>query len=242
MPEPLAHEGEAHELLVLVAVANDEMVGALRQREHSLQLRLGPALEPDARRLAEGNDLLHHVALLVDLDRIDRGVAAVVLEFLHGGLESRIERFDARTQDVGEPEQHGERDALRFEISREFVEVERAVGALLVRANNDMPLFVDVEETVAPTFDIIKRTCGGNRPSALRHLTGSRRSRVHRRSSVRHGGRGSDGRGRVECRGGRRGGGRRSGGWRGAGAHGDKLRSQIMKSREPPRAASLSPA
>ena len=74
--ELLAHEGEAHELLVLVAVADDQVVGVLGEAEHRLQLRLAAALEADAVRLAELDDLLDDVALLVDLDRIDRGVAA----------------------------------------------------------------------------------------------------------------------------------------------------------------------
>ena len=50
--EPLAHEGQPHELLVLVPVAHDHVVGRLRERQHRLQLRLGPALEPDRRALA----------------------------------------------------------------------------------------------------------------------------------------------------------------------------------------------
>ena len=76
MSELLAHEGEAHELLVLVAVADDQVIGVLGQAEHRLQLRLAAALEADAVRLAELDDLLDDVPLLIDLDRIDRRVAA----------------------------------------------------------------------------------------------------------------------------------------------------------------------
>ena len=92
--EALAHEREAHELLVLVSVADDQVVGALAQREHGLQLRLGPALEADARRLAELDDLLDDVPLLVDLDRVHGGVAAVVRELVDGGAELRVQRLD----------------------------------------------------------------------------------------------------------------------------------------------------
>src|SRR5204863_3775473 len=53
MAELLSHEGEAHELLILVAVADDEVIGLLTQTENRLELRLAAALEPDAVRLAE---------------------------------------------------------------------------------------------------------------------------------------------------------------------------------------------
>src|SRR5256885_8432032 len=49
----------------LVAVAHDEMLGALRQSEHRLQLGLGAALQSHAMLRAELDDLFDHVALLV---------------------------------------------------------------------------------------------------------------------------------------------------------------------------------
>jgi hypothetical protein len=45
MAELLAHEREAHELLVLVAVADDQMLGAVGEAQDGLQLRLGAALQ-----------------------------------------------------------------------------------------------------------------------------------------------------------------------------------------------------
>src|SRR5688572_20381070 len=57
MPERLTHEGKAHELLVLVPVADDHVIGVLRQSEHCLELRLAAALQSNAGRLAEFNYL-----------------------------------------------------------------------------------------------------------------------------------------------------------------------------------------
>src|SRR4051812_43123920 len=57
MPELLAHEGEAHELLVLVAVADEQVVGVLGEAENGLELRLAPALEADLMLLPELDDL-----------------------------------------------------------------------------------------------------------------------------------------------------------------------------------------
>ena len=100
--ELLAHEGEAHELLVLVAVADDQVIGVLGEAEDRLELRLAAALEADAVRLAELDDLLDDVALLIDLDRIHGRVAAGVAELLARLLEARRQRLDARAKDVGE--------------------------------------------------------------------------------------------------------------------------------------------
>src|SRR6185437_13736561 len=61
MAELLAHESEAHELLVLVAVAHDRVAGRFGETEHRLQLRLAAALQPDAERLPELDDLLDDV-------------------------------------------------------------------------------------------------------------------------------------------------------------------------------------
>src|SRR5437764_880927 len=59
----LAHQGEAHELLVLVSVADDQMIRVLGETKYRLKLRLAAALEPHAVLLPELDDLLHHVAL-----------------------------------------------------------------------------------------------------------------------------------------------------------------------------------
>ena len=67
--ELLPHESEAHELLVLVAIAHDEVIGVLGEREHRLKLGLAAALEANARVLSELDDFLDDVPLLIDLDR-----------------------------------------------------------------------------------------------------------------------------------------------------------------------------
>src|SRR5690348_3540347 len=95
MAELLTHEGEAHELLVLVAVANDDVVRRLGQTENRLELRLAAALQADAVRLPKLENFLDDVALLVDLDRVYGRVAAGIPELLTRLLEARRECFDA---------------------------------------------------------------------------------------------------------------------------------------------------
>src|SRR3982751_1811246 len=53
VPKLLTHEGQPHELLVFVAVADDEVISRLGETENRLQLRLAAALESDTVRLAE---------------------------------------------------------------------------------------------------------------------------------------------------------------------------------------------
>lgn len=85
VPELLPHQRQLDELAVLVAVADDG--AALRgQRQHRHEFRLGACLQADGDVLG-GDDVLHHRFLLVDLDRIQRGIAALVFE----ALDVRVE-------------------------------------------------------------------------------------------------------------------------------------------------------
>src|SRR5688500_12287836 len=163
--ELLAHEGEAHELLVLVAVADDHVIGGLRQGEHGLQFRLRPALETDAVRVTELEDLLDHVSLLIDLDRVYRRVAPLVLELLDRGLESIAERLDARPEDVREPHQHRKRHSLLLQVAREVEQVERTLRAIAIRPDDDVAALVDVEVAGAPAVDVVEVACRVDRPA-----------------------------------------------------------------------------
>ena len=116
-------------------------------------------------RLAEFDDLFDDVPLLIDLDRIHGGIAAGVTELFTRLLEAHGERLDARAQDVGEAQQHGQRDPLLFEIVRDLEQVDDPVRLFLVRAHDDMPIVVDVEEAGAPAFDVVQRARRIDRPA-----------------------------------------------------------------------------
>ena len=62
-------------------------VGAVGHGQHGQEFRLGARFEAEAERLAEVEDLLHDVALLVDLDGVDAAVFALVAVLGDGGLE-----------------------------------------------------------------------------------------------------------------------------------------------------------
>ena len=85
MPELLPEQRQADELAILVAVAdNGPALGGQRQYRH--QLRLGARLQTNGDTLG-GNDVLHHRLLLVDLDRVERGIAVVVIQLGNAAVE-----------------------------------------------------------------------------------------------------------------------------------------------------------
>ena len=171
MAELLAHEREAHELFVLVAVADDQMVGVLGEPQHRLQLRLAAALEADAVLRAEFDDLFDDVPLLVDLDRVDGRVAAVIRELLTRVVKSQRQRVEPGPQDVREAQQHRELDTLLLEIVRQLIEIQLAIRMVGVGPNHDVATVVQVEESGAPPVDVVER---------LRRLGRPRRGRLGR--------------------------------------------------------------
>jgi hypothetical protein len=174
MPELLTHQSQTHELGVLVAVADNEVIRAFPEREHGLQLGLAAALQPNAVRRAELHDLLDDVPLLVDLDRVDRRVAALVSELLDRGAELLAQRLDARAKDFGEAQQERQPDTLLLEIHRELEEIELPFGVSLVRPHDDMAVRADVEVAEPPAFNVVE-------PAGILDRPASRR-RGHRRA------------------------------------------------------------
>ncbi len=70
-----------------------QMIGvssAVGQGQHGQQFRLGAGLQAEVKRLAEVENLLDDVPLLIDLDRIDAAVLALVVVFADGGLEGVV--------------------------------------------------------------------------------------------------------------------------------------------------------
>ena len=91
-PEPLGGEHQLQHAIVLHAVADqqDLVIGDVGQGGH--QLGLGTALQSHAKRSARVEDLLDHLVELVDLDRVDATVAALVTRFIDGVGERQFTR------------------------------------------------------------------------------------------------------------------------------------------------------
>ena len=124
-PELLREERRLDERAVLVAVAEDERLGVLLQRERDEQLGLGAGLDPEVEGPAVLHQLLDDVALLVDLDRVDAAEGALVVVLGDRLLERAEELLDARAQDVGEADQDREVEPAAAEVVHQLLEVDR---------------------------------------------------------------------------------------------------------------------
>src|SRR5688500_6469251 len=127
------------------------MIAALAQAKHRLQLRLAAHLEANSVGSAELDDLLDDMPLLVDLDRIHGGVAALIAGFADSVSELGSQGLNTGLQDVRETEQQRQADPLRIEIQGEPVEVETPLP-VGVRMHHDVSFRVDAEVAQPPAI------------------------------------------------------------------------------------------
>jgi hypothetical protein len=92
--------------VVLVPVADDQRLWRVENRERNEQLRLAARLEPQVERAPVLDQLLHHLPLLVHLDRVDSAVGAAVLVLFERLLEAASQLANAALEDVREANQH----------------------------------------------------------------------------------------------------------------------------------------
>jgi hypothetical protein len=142
-------------LLVLVAVADDQRVGVLEHRHHRQQLRLRAHLEAEVEGLAVLHQVLDDEALLVDLDRIDAAVDALVAVLADGVLEGLVELDDARLEDLGEADQEGKTDPPLAQLVDQAFEVDRRRPGP-AGVHDEVAQVVDGEVVVPPAGDVVE--------------------------------------------------------------------------------------
>ncbi len=110
-----------------------QMIGVVvvGEGDDGQQLRLGAGFQPEVVRLAEVEDFLDDLPLLVDLDRVDAAVAALVLVLGDGGLEGAVNLAQPMLQDVGEPDEHRKADAAELQPVDELLQVDGRCGSLV---------------------------------------------------------------------------------------------------------------
>src|SRR5262249_23373169 len=146
--------GHAQEFVVLEAVADDGRVAAIGQGQDGQQLGLAAGFQAEVVGLAEVENFLDDLALLIDLDGIDAAIAALVLELLDGLFEGIVQFADAVAQNVGEAEQDRQLDAAGLELIDQLLKVDGLVGAL-VGLNDHVAGLVDGEVTFTPVADAV---------------------------------------------------------------------------------------
>ena len=94
------------------------------------------------------------MALLVDLDRIDAAIVALIVVFADGLAKGVVNLADAVAQDVGEADEDRQLDAACLELVDEFFEIDGLVGAF-VGLNGDVAGFIDAEVSLAPQANVV---------------------------------------------------------------------------------------
>ncbi len=155
LAEPLAGERDADEERVLVAVADDQPLGAAHHRERGEQLRLAARLEAEVVRRAGVEDLLDDLAQLVHLDREHPLISSLVAELGDRAAKRFVDRLDAVAEDVLEADHQRQPQAPALRFLDDVDDLDRA-ALLLLRRDGDVALVVDVEVLDAPAPDVVR--------------------------------------------------------------------------------------
>jgi hypothetical protein len=149
-----AEERDADEIVVLVAVANDERVGALVHGHGDHELGFGAGLEAVVEALGRGDDLLDHFAELVDLDGEHAAVAALVALVLDRLVEDAVELFDAVAEQVLETD---DERGLQAHGNGLVHDIHDADGATVgKRLHGHAAVLGDAEVARAPALEAVK--------------------------------------------------------------------------------------
>ena len=164
----LGQQPEGDELPVLVAVADEEgvvaRVAAAEGGEGDDQLRLAAGLQAMAVGRAEGDHLLDHLPLLVDLDREDPLVAAPVAEAVDGGGEAGMEAGEAVVEQVLDAYQGRRAQATRPHRGQDVHQGDLDPAGGKVHPHRDLTLVRETEVAFPPLGQAIERIGVGEDP------------------------------------------------------------------------------
>ena len=127
---PADLRGQHHHLdvfVVLEAVADDGRV-VVGDGQHGQQLRLRSGFQAELVRAAVFENFLHHLPLLVDLDRIHAAVVALVVVLRDGVLKCLMHFTQAVLQNLAEADQDRQRDSAQLQIVHQLLQIERAAA------------------------------------------------------------------------------------------------------------------
>ncbi len=112
------------ELGIFETVADDRRV-VVGHRHDGQQLRLAAGFQSESKRLAEAQHFFDHLALLVDLDRIDAAVAAVVFVLGDRAGEGVVDFAQAMLQNAGEANQDRQIDAPQLQAVDKLLQIQK---------------------------------------------------------------------------------------------------------------------
>ncbi len=145
-------QAEINELLVLVAVADDQAAGLFERRQCNDDLRLAAHFEAVLVARAERGDLFDDLRLLVDLDRVYPAVFALVAERVDGLAEGCVQAMNLRVEDVLDAEQQRH---LQVAVERALDDVEQ-LDLRMQCARGDVAVLRYAEVVVAPALKTVE--------------------------------------------------------------------------------------
>ena len=164
--------GELHAAGDEISLPKTARIGSVDQEHPATPVSvIDTILEADVERSAEVDDFFHHVALLVDIDRVDRAVPALVLVLGDRAPEALAEAADAGREDVREADQQRHVQAATAQIERQVVEID-AGPAVAAWPDLDATLLVDRDEPGAPRVNVVEldRILDGPAPHGSPHV------------------------------------------------------------------------
>ena len=179
-----ADQRQADVFAVLVAVADDQPAGPA-QRQHRHQLRLAAGFQAKALAMVRCQGA-GHALVLVDLDRIDRGVAARVVPVLLRLRERGLQFAQAVAQHVRETHQHRQLGALRHGRIDHVRQRHGGTGGAL-GTHRDASAAIDLVIAFRPVRDRIGLAGKIERPIGHLRGTGGTREDAHCRACGRRG-------------------------------------------------------
>ena len=118
------------------------------------QLRLGTDFEADVVALAVMGNRLDHLALLIDLDRVEGLVLGRVLVLGDGVLEGAVDIGNPPGEDIHEAQEDRRLDLALDQIVDQGAQIDGLLG-IGGRMDADIPLLVDREEIRPPVAEVI---------------------------------------------------------------------------------------
>src|SRR5262249_47824076 len=132
------------EFIILETVAYDGRLQAVGLSQDGKQFRLGTCFQAEIKWLAEIENFLNDVALLVDLDGIHTAVFALIAKLSNGVFEGLVDLAHPVAEDVGKAQQDRQLDAAGLDLIDQLLQVNGAI-LTLVGMNGDVAERIDAK-------------------------------------------------------------------------------------------------
>src|SRR5205814_6601542 len=145
------------ETRVFVTIADNQAARLVLQRQANEELAFAAYFQSEIVGFACVQNLFHHFAQLIDLDRKNAAIFALITELADGILKGAINRFHTMTENILKPNEERKFEPASFRLLNDIGQVHRSTRILQGRGD-DMACFVDVKIPGAPAVDIIEVT------------------------------------------------------------------------------------